>query len=78
MNKRSLSKILKAHILWLSGEGGSVADLTGCDLQEADLTGADLTRANLSGADLTRANLSGAYLTGAKGFASAIKAKAAA
>jgi hypothetical protein len=60
MNINSLIEILENHYLWLRGNGGERADLSG-----ANLTRADLTRANLSGADLTRANLSSANLSGA-------------
>ena len=70
-----LKKILDEHLLWLNGEGGSRADLSGADLSganlfganlsDADLRGADLRGANLRGADLSGANLSGADLSGA-------------
>jgi hypothetical protein len=55
-----LKKILDEHLLWLNGEGGSRADLSG-----ADLFGANLSDANLRGADLFGANLFGANLRGA-------------
>jgi hypothetical protein len=65
MTQDEISAILSAHKLWLAGEGGQRADLSGADLTGADLSGADLTGANLTGADLSGANLSGADLTGA-------------
>lgn len=52
MNSDEIKKVLSDHVLWLRGEGGAKADLSG-----ADLCGADLSRANLSGADLSGANL---------------------
>ena len=55
-----LSAIIAAHRLWVLGDGGSRADLSG-----ANLSGADLSRAYLPRANLSRANLSGAYLSGA-------------
>ena len=42
-----LKKILDEHLLWLNGEGGSRADLSG-----ADLSGANLSCANLSCASM--------------------------
>ena len=68
-----LKKILDEHLLWLNGEGGSRADLSGADLFGADLSGADLfdadlSGANLSGADLRDADLFGADLRGANLF----------
>lgn len=39
-----IEKILKSHALWLAGEGGTRADLSG-----AVLSGANLRGANLSG-----------------------------
>ena len=47
-----LKEILNAHKLWLEGEGGKRADLSGADLSDANLSRADLRYANLSGADL--------------------------
>ena len=58
-----LKKILDEHLLWLNGEGGSRANLSGANLSRADLSDADLSGANLSGADLSGANLSGANLS---------------
>ena len=60
-----LKKILDEHLLWLNGEGGSRADLSGADLSGANLSDADLRGADLRGADLSCANLSGANLRGA-------------
>ena len=60
-----LKKILDEHLLWLNGEGGSRADLSGADLSGANLFGADLSGADLRGADLSCANLRGADLSGA-------------
>ena len=60
-----LKKILDEHLLWLNGEGGSRADLSGADLRGANLCDADLRGANLCDADLSGANLSGADLRGA-------------
>nr|DAJ81008.1 MAG TPA: pentapeptide repeat protein [Caudoviricetes sp.] len=65
MTQEKLNEILKAHKLWLNGEGGSRADLSRADLSRADLSCADLSRADLRGAYLSRANLSRAYLRGA-------------
>jgi len=55
-----IQEILKNHKLWLIGEGGHRADLSG-----ANLSGADVSGANLSGANLYRADVSGADLSGA-------------
>ena len=60
-----LKKILDEHLLWLNGEGGSRADLSGADLSCANLRGADLFGANLFGANLSDADLPGADLSGA-------------
>ena len=60
-----LKKILDEHLLWLNGEGGSRADLSGADLSGANLFGANLSDADLRGADLSGANLRGADLSGA-------------
>ena len=60
-----LKKILDEHLLWLNGEGGSRADLSGANLSDADLRGADLRGADLSCANLSGANLRGANLRGA-------------
>jgi hypothetical protein len=75
MDKRELTKILKEHLKWVSGNGGKSADLSGAalsgaDLRRANLRRADLRRANLRRADLrhaalSRANLSDANLFGA-------------
>jgi hypothetical protein len=47
MTQDEISAILSAHKLWLAGEGGQRADLTG-----ARLYGANLTRARLFGAKI--------------------------
>ena len=70
-----LKKILDEHLLWLNGEGGSRADLSGANLsnanlrnanlRDADLRCANLSNANLFGANLRCANLSNADLRGA-------------
>ncbi len=60
-----LKKILDEHLLWLNGEGGSRADLSGADLSGANLFGANLSDADLRGANLSCANLSNANLRGA-------------
>ena len=58
-----LRTIIDQHGLWLRGEGGSRANLSGANLSGANLYGADLSGANLSGANLYGANLSGANLS---------------
>ena len=65
MTPTELAEVIEAHRLWMAGEGGSRADLSGADLSGADLSGADLRYANLSGAFLSGANLGGANLSGA-------------
>jgi uncharacterized protein YjbI with pentapeptide repeats len=60
--KEELNEILENHKLWLNGDGGSRADLSGANLRGAklsysDLRGADLRYSNLRGADLSGANL---------------------
>ena len=60
-----LKKILDEHLLWLNGEGGSRADLSGVNLRGADLSGVNLSGVNLRGADLSGADLSNANLSGA-------------
>ena len=60
-----LKKILDEHLLWLNGEGGSRADLSGANLRDADLFGANLRGANLFGANLSNADLRDADLRGA-------------
>ena len=60
-----LPAILANHKKWLTGDGGSRANLSRADLSEANLSRADLSGANLSGADLSGADLSGADLSGA-------------
>lgn len=65
-----LSAVLSGHAQWLTGTGGTRANLTGANLHRADLAWADLawarlTGANLHGADLANARLTGANLDGA-------------
>jgi uncharacterized protein YjbI with pentapeptide repeats len=62
MTHEQLNDILTQHLLWLSGDGGTRADLTYADLRRADLTDADLRRADLTDADLRRAHLTDADL----------------
>ena len=67
MNAEELKKTLEKHQLWLNGQGGERANLSGADLSEANLIGANLSDAyligaNLRGANLSRVNLSGANL----------------
>lgn len=47
-----LSKILSDHKQWLTGKGGTRADLSDADLRGANLGGAYLRGANLGGANL--------------------------
>jgi len=63
MDSEQIRSILERHRLWLSGDGGERADLSGADLRSADLSGAVLSGAYLSGADLRSADLSGADLS---------------
>ena len=75
MTPTELAEVIEAHRLWMAGEGGSRADLSGANLSGAFLGGAflgyanlryaDLSGANLSYADLSYADLSGADLSGA-------------
>ena len=58
MDKKELETILADHAKWLSGNGGSRADLRQADLSRADLREADLSEACLCRADLSRTNLS--------------------
>ncbi len=53
----NIEKILNDHSLWLAGDGGRKADLSGADLSGADLSSADLRYARLRGANLCGANL---------------------
>ena len=57
MSNEELKEILDNHKLWINGEGGCEANLSG-----ADLCGADLSEANLRWADLSEADLRGANL----------------
>ena len=77
------AEVIEAHRLWMAGEGGSRADLSGADLsgaflggaflgyanlRYADLSGANLSYADLIGADLSGADLSGAFLDATRGL----------
>ena len=57
-----IQQILADHLIWLNGEGGACANLTGANLSDANLSDANLTGANLTGANLSDANLTGANL----------------
>ena len=59
------AEVIEAHRLWMAGEGGSRADLSGANLSGAFLGGAFLGYANLRYANLSGAFLSGAFLSGA-------------
>jgi hypothetical protein len=66
----NLEKVLREHALYLRGEGGEKANLSGANLIGANLIGANLRDANLFVADLRDAilrdaNLYGANLSGA-------------
>ena len=65
MDKKELETILADHAKWLSGQGGSRADLSWRYLGDADLRDVNLSRACLSGAYLSGAYLSRACLRGA-------------
>ena len=58
-----MKSVLKRHALWVNGDGGSRADLSGANLRYADLSDANLSGANLSYANLRDANLSDANLS---------------
>jgi hypothetical protein len=57
MTPEELKNTLEQHRLWLRGEGGQRADLSGCDLSGCNLTRADLYKANLYKANLREADL---------------------
>ena len=63
MRIEKLNKVLAAHKLWLTGNGGKRANLSGANLSEADLSWAKLSEADLSGAKLSGAKLSWAKLS---------------
>ncbi len=70
MTTEEINAVIIEHGKWLTGQGGSRADLRSADLsyanlRSADLSGANLRYANLSSADLSSANLSSADLSGA-------------
>lgn len=62
MDDDKLTQILKDHENWLSGKGGSRANLRGANLWGANLQRANLQCANLQDANLQYANLRGANL----------------
>ena len=53
VDKEQLVEILADHAKWLSGQGGSRADLRDANLSRVDLRDASLRRAALSGAGLS-------------------------
>lgn len=57
-----LDMVLADHQLWLDGEGGKQADLSGANLRGSDLSCAVLSNTNLRGADLCCADLCGASI----------------
>jgi hypothetical protein len=57
--QKDLKAILEAHAMWLRGDGGYRADLSGADLYGVALPDADLRRAKLSGTCLSGADLYG-------------------
>ena len=65
MKKEDLQKILRLHGVWVRGDGGVCANLSGANLIGAILSDAILSGANLSGAILSDADLSGANLSDA-------------
>ena len=65
MKKEDLQKILRLHGVWVRGDGGVCANLSGANLIGAILSGANLSCANLRGANLSGAILSDADLSGA-------------
>ena len=62
MEREKLDKILKNHELWLNGEGGKRADLSGVNLRNANLRYTNLRYANLHSANLMDADLYSANL----------------
>jgi hypothetical protein len=64
MNTEQLQHTLEQHELWLRGEDGKRANLSGANLSGSDLSRSDLSGANLSGSDLSGSNLRGANLSG--------------
>ncbi len=64
MKPKKLNKTVRKHGMWLRGEGGARADLSGADLSDANLDGVDLRGADLSDANLRGADLCGADLRG--------------
>jgi hypothetical protein len=72
-NGVSLASVLADHQLWLRGEGGKRADLSGWYLACANMTDANMTGANMTDAIMTGANMTGACLWGAIGNMREIK-----
>ena len=62
MKKEDLQKILRLHGVWVRGDGGVCAILSGANLRGANLSGANLIGAILSDAILSCANLRGAIM----------------
>ena len=67
--KDELGKILADHKLYLDGNGGKRANLSGSDLRgsnlsDSNLRGSDLSGSNLSGINLSHSNLSDSDLSG--------------
>ena len=62
MKKEDLQKILRLHGVWVRGDGGVCANLSGANLIGAILSGANLIGAILSDAILSCANLRGAIM----------------
>jgi hypothetical protein len=65
LSDEQLKQIFDSHNMWLAGNGGTRANLSGADLSGANLSGANLSYANLSKANLSGVNLSYAHLSGA-------------
>jgi hypothetical protein len=64
-NLRQLLDIMRAHHMWLRGDGGERADFRGRDMSGLKLSRLDLSLANLSGCDFSGADLSASKLQGA-------------
>jgi uncharacterized protein YjbI with pentapeptide repeats len=63
LSNKKLKNILELHKMWVAGNGGTRANLSGANLSYANLSKADLRYTNLSYADLSGANLSYANLS---------------
>lgn len=66
MIKNELNEILENHKLWLNGEGGECASLSGANLNSANLNSANLSGASLYNANLYSSNLNNANLNNVK------------